>query len=234
MRHALLCAVAALSLMAGASSAQAAIVDVIYNGAVTSITDQTNIFNGAAVGDPFQISYHFDTTKGYVSSSNAYGGSLYPVPTPSLGVTVKINGVTGPEIYGSYYGQILGYSNSNPFFQQWHTAEDRYTNLSNISIDNYATGTVYSKTPGSTIPSSITTPFTYTVQPGDKQYMYIGYFAYDNNLKSQTVYTDIHGDVTSIKETLEGAPGQTPGFGLFGLAALLLAGGFARARAARG
>jgi hypothetical protein len=72
------------------------------------------------------------------------------------------------------------------------------------------------------------------------------YMVFDTNTVRTLVDTYVHGDLTSITETnlgpspppgpgpTPGAPGPTPGFGLFGLAGLLLAGGFARARAARG
>lgn len=239
MKARLLSAIATLALMPGASSAQAAIVDVTYNGTVTSNDDQTGLFGPAGgsnnlVGSTFQITYRFDTTQGYTYSSPtlnyAYGGSGYGPASPSLGATVKVGSVTGPAIAGSYNGQIFGQNDpSIPQGEQIHEAVDYNNNAGNIEIDNYADGGVYNYTAGSTIPASIDKPFTYTVQPGDIQSMEAYYYTYDYNTGTQLVDTHITGDVTSITETLVGAPGPTPGAGLLGLAGLVLAGGFARA-----
>lgn len=240
MKAKLLGAIATLALVAGASCAQAAIVDVTYNGTVTSDTELTGIFgpaNGSdnLVGSTFQITYRFNTTQGTTYSSPtenfAYG---YGASSPSLGATVKVGSITGPAIAGSYFGEISGYNDpSAPESEQYHDANDYIYNPGNIYVNNIAYGNVYNYTAGSTIPASIDTPFTYTVQPGDGAYMVVAYDSYDYNTGA-SVYTNVDGNVTSITETLVGAPGPLPGAGVLGLAGLVLAGGFARARAARG
>jgi hypothetical protein len=239
MKHALLGAVAALALTAGASAAHAAIVDVTYRGVVTSDTDLTGIFGSAGgsgnlIGSAFQITYRFDTTRGYRLSTpvqnSALGGTDYGVPTPSLGAMVMVGSLTGPTIAGSYKGYMFGYNGpSYPNGEQYHEAYDY--NSGNIFTQIYAYGYAYSATPGSSIPASIDTPFTYTVQPGDYNIMEANYYSYDYNTGAQ-VNTDVQGSVTSITETLISAPGPVPGAGIASLAVLALAGLYARARRA--
>jgi hypothetical protein len=241
MKAKLLGAVAALALMAGASSAQVAIVDITYTGVVTYNIDQTGIFGPAGgdnnlVGSTLQITYRFDTTKGNTSSSAtqnfAIGGSSYGVASPSLGATATVGALTGPAIAGSNEGFIYGGNDpSVPFAQQFHLAND-YTNTGGVETGAFAQSSVYNNTPGTSLPATIDMPFTYTVQPEEVHYMEVGYYVYDDNIGAEPVDTYLEGEVTSITETLEGAPSPTPGSGLLGLAALLLAGSFPRARRA--
>jgi len=241
MKAKLLGAIASLALLAGASSARAAIVEVTYYGVVTGDSDLTGIFGPAGgndnlVGSAFQITYRFDTAEGHTYSSPtqnfAIGGSIYSVPSPSLGATVKVGAITGPAIAGSYDGLIYGSNDpSAPIGNQAHYAED-FNSTADGFNDAYANSSVYNDSGVSTIPASINTPFAYTPQPGDVLTLSAGYSSFDNAAAGYSIDTYIKGDITSITETV--APGPIPGAGLVGLAGLVLAGGLARARAARG
>jgi hypothetical protein len=228
---------ACTALLASASAAQAAIVDVTYRGVVTYNTDLTGIFgpasgSGNLIGSAFQITYRFDTMRGSTGSSPtnnyAYGGSNYGVPTPSLGATVKVDNVSAPTITGSYIGYISGLNDpSSLFSQQFHEAFDK-ASANNILAESLAYSYVFNFSPTSTIPTTIDTPFTYAVQSGDDSFMSATFFTYNVNTGASTVDTVVNGNVTSITETLVGAPDRAPGTGLASLAALALAGLYAR------
>jgi hypothetical protein len=144
MNAKLLGALASLALMVGVSSAQAAIVEVIATGTVTSDNDLTGIFGPAGgvnnlIGSTIQITYQFDTQKGRNPSENdAQGGVEEGSPSPSLGATVKVGSVTGPAIAGSYFGEISGLNRPDqPYASQSHTASDR-TDQGNLDVSAFA------------------------------------------------------------------------------------------------
>ena len=192
--------IAAVTFVAGLPSARAAIVDVTYTGMVTSITDQANTFHGAGVGSLFQIAYRFDTTQGYTISSPtenlAYGGSCCGNSSPSLGATVTVNNVTGPAIAGNLEGNIFGYNDpSQQSSEQYHFTEEYNWGADNIYNKSYAQSTFYNNAPVSTIPASITSPFTYSIQPGDVQFMRVSYYIYDGNTGTLTASAYIRGSL---------------------------------------
>jgi len=90
---------AGAALAACASGASATVLDVTYSGMVAAgSNDALGLFGGGSLaGDPFSVTYAFDTTKGsLVVVGTGYqlsGGSFLGGPTPSAGpATVTIDG----------------------------------------------------------------------------------------------------------------------------------------------
>jgi hypothetical protein len=99
--------IVAVVLFAAASQASAATVDVTYTGTVYKITDLTNIFDNAYIGESFTSTYVVDTPNGvngsYTNSSittidykggPGYGNPNPPTISPIVSVTVTIGGVS--------------------------------------------------------------------------------------------------------------------------------------------
>jgi hypothetical protein len=99
--------VAGLALFGAASQASATTVDVTYTGTVYSVSDLTNIFGNAKIGDTFISTYVVDTPNGvdgsYTNSAittidykggPAYPSTLNPTISPIVSVTVTINGIS--------------------------------------------------------------------------------------------------------------------------------------------
>jgi len=200
--------VVALATAAGAfTPACATIVDVTYTGTVV---------DGTFAGQSYTAAYVFDTadstavqnirslTNNYVYGGTGYG-SQYTNPLLSAVLTIGSNSTA---ISGNWDGWIYGY-NSGTSAEQYHYASDS---------SNYLVNYIY-RNSNSSIPATIETPFTYTLQLGDGSG---GGFCADFG-SGQTC-----GDLSpqSITETLDvrAVPGPTVGAGAssFALAALFL------------
>jgi len=231
----LLGAIATVALLAGLSSAQAAIVDVTYTGTVDYGHDQTGLFGtpGASLaGDSYQVTYVFNTALGITYSSPtynyAYGGSAYGVPSPALGTTVTINGISVSSNLNGYIGEIVG-CNYGCLAEQYHESDYYNYDAGNVYTYNFAENHIGPNTLFP-LPASITTPFSYTVQPGDQQNGSVDFFSYDNITDTQTADTYVSANITNLTVTLAGAPGPTPGAGLLSLAFFVLAGVWTKVR----
>ena len=176
--------VAGLVMLGGASQASAAIMDVTYTGTVSSGIDTLGIFGAAGAnlaGSSWVATYTFDTSLGHsYSSSNyneIYGGSFYNNTSPVLSSMVTINGV-GQAVGGSYAGVVYGVNNGG--FSK-HTAEyhsSGHTEYLENYISNY----------NGSLPASITTPFTHTVDANDSV---LGTYYLTNNTGSETIYANL-------------------------------------------
>ncbi|MFY9655195.1 MAG: hypothetical protein WAK01_01210 [Methylocystis sp.] len=218
------------ALLLGASSAQADIVAVTYAGTVVSGFDQTGLFgpaNGNLAGDSYKVVYLFNTSLGQTTSSptenSASGGTSFPAPTPSIKTTVTINGVSISSNLNGYFDQIYGYNDGSSSQQYSYT--QYYNQGATNTVNNYASNFV--NTTNLTIPASITTPFSYNVQPGDSQSATVSFSTTVNATGALLVNTFATANITNVS-----APGPVPGAGLAGMAALALAGLFVRTRRA--
>lgn len=221
------------ALFLGAPSAGAAIVGVTYTGTVSAGFDQIGLFgspNSDLTGDSYQVTYTFNTMIGtYFSTpteSSASGGTSVGTASPSLGVTVTINGVSVSSNLNGYFDQIYGYNDGSSSSEQYHS-----TSYSNVTPDgknalNYATNYVYAASLA--LPASILTPYNYDVQANDNQAGTISFSTSDNS-GAQTLDAWASANITNVAETLI-SPGPNPGAGLAGLAALVVAGLYVRAR----
>jgi hypothetical protein len=175
--------VAGVAMLGGVSQTSAAVMDVTYTGTVSSGTDTLGVFGGGSlVGLSWVATYTFDTSLGYTYSSSdynyAYGGSEYGAghPSPVLSSMITINGV-GRAVDGSYHGWDYGY-NIGGVSRQIHIAENvssGHTENLNNDIYNY----------NGSLPGSITTPFTHTVDAHDA-YAY-GYYSLSNGTGYESI-----------------------------------------------
>ena len=158
------------ALLLGAPSAQADIITVTYTGTVASGFDQTGLFgkvNADLYGDSYKVVYVFNTAKGITTSSatesSASGGASYPASTPSIKTTVTINGVSVSSNLTGWFDQVSAFNDGSA--SQQYSSSQFYDVGTKNTVNNYANNFV--TTTNLTIPASITTPFSYTVQPGD-------------------------------------------------------------------
>jgi hypothetical protein len=187
--------VAGVAMLGGVSQASAAIMDVTYTGTVGSGIsgsygiDTLGVFGTAGAnltGSSWVATYTFDTSLGDPYSSSNYnyvhGGSNYGAayPSPVLSSMITINGV-GRAVDGSYIGEISGY-NSGGFSEQYHIAYD-YSSGHQEYLQNYIYNYIGS------LPASITTPFTHTVDANDTEF--IGKYYLANGAASETIYAYI-------------------------------------------
>jgi hypothetical protein len=176
-------ATATLALFGVVSPASATIVQVTYTGLVSVGYDYTGVFgapNTDLTGEPYVTRYLFDTTLGSTLSSPtsnyAIGGTVSPLPppvpvttvsplpSPSLGAVVTINGRT-LVIGGSYLGIVLGQNDGQAVYSEADDyAQDFFQNALTFNdqlVQNYITNHL------GTIPSLITSAYTYSVVRGD-------------------------------------------------------------------
>ncbi len=223
------------ALFLGAPSANAAIVDVTYTGTVAAGFDQTGLFgspNGNLAGDSYQVMYAFNTVWGnyysFPTESNASGGSSVGVLSPSLGVTVTINGVSVSSNLNGWFDQAYGYNDGVSSSGQYHTTS--FFNVGPSSTtSNFLSNFVYAA--NLTIPANISSPFSYDVQSGDTQAGSVSFSTYDNsgNLLVNTYAT---ANITNLTVSVISVPGPIPGAGIAGVAALAIAGLYVRTRRA--
>ena len=148
------------------------IVYVTYTGTVGIGYDQTGVFgpaNTSLSGDPYTVTYTFDTTKGvtYSSPGENYAlggyGSATGQPSPSLGAVVTINGHS-VSIGGMDFGQIQ--AGAGRFV--YDDARDYFIYNADTHLYNIVYNGILS--PDGMIPPSITTPYTYIVTGSDQAY----------------------------------------------------------------
>jgi len=236
MKTKLFRAIATVTLLAGLSSAQAAIVDVTYTGGVSSAVDITGMFGPAGtnniIGASYILTYQFNTALGIPYSSPTknyvYCGSAYGVASPALSTTVTINGISVSSDLNGYNDETYA-TKSGSTTEQYQTSEYNNNNVGGINIDNYTQGLFFDNTNNS-LPASITTPFSYSPQPAEHAISYTNFTTYNNNTDTQEVYTVITANITNLTVTVQGAPGPIPDAGLLSLGFLVLAGLATRAR----
>jgi hypothetical protein len=175
-----------VALVGLSGGARAAFVDVTYDGTISIGQDAAGLFGvGSSLdGATVAIVYKFDTTQGFTLSSatqnNAWGGWLFGNGSPAIGASITIGGQT-ETLGGGEYGIINGTNNASYSFQS-HEADEsdqRYVYSSITAVSG-------------ALPASITSAFTYEVQPGDNAF---GYF----HLSDQTFGAFIP---TSISESV--------------------------------
>jgi len=164
---------ASLALLTSVSQASAAIVTVTYTGIVTSGSDQLDHFHyatpGNLTGASYAAQYVFDTSLGNTFSSPnqnyANGGNhpVYATASPNLSATVTVNGYSLALPVGNWIGAISA-TNNGVTSQQYHYAYF-YDNSAFISTNNTLENSITNN--GAALTASITTPFSYTVVPGD-------------------------------------------------------------------
>ena len=184
MRLKSLAPVVALAVLGLVSPASAALVTVTYSGTISDSFDLSGLFGppgGNLNGDAFTLVYYFNTSIGLVTSSSsisnfAYGGTVYgaSVPSPSLGAYLTINNHR-EFIGGSYFGIISGY-NDGSYSQQNHAA-GTVSFPGGIEHDDSVTTEIYNYS--ATLPASITSDFTYNIQPGDTVSGSFDFYTYD-------------------------------------------------------
>ena len=219
------------ALLLGASSAQAGTVTVTYTGTVVSGFDQTGLFgpkNGNLAGDSYKVVYVFNTSAGLPTfgptGSSRSGGSAYPAPTPSIKTTVTIDGVS---VSSNLNGWLDVISNFNDGSSSQQYSSTQYSNIGPaLIVNNYSSDFV--STSNLAIPANIAAPFSYAVQPGDVWSGAVSFSTTSTLTGAQLVNTFATADITNVSA----APGPVPGAGLAGMAALTLAGLYARTRRA--
>lgn len=170
MNRTLLTTVASAAVLVAISvSAQAAIVQVVYTGTVSSGVDTIGVFGqqGASLaGDVFKVTYIFDTTRGTIVSSptenSATGGAAIGVASPSLGTIVEINN-EDIALTGNNFAQIYGY-NDGGFSQQSHESDfviDNGKLTYSLSVNNGITDFDVA------LPAIITGPLSYALGVND-------------------------------------------------------------------
>jgi hypothetical protein len=157
------------------SPALADIIHLTVTGTVAAgpaSYDQNGLFGQAGsslTGDAFTIVFTFDTGLGTTVSNpsinNLYGGTYYGTISPALGATVTINGYSA-HITGAFIGQLFGASGSafGATIYDYDSTTPGEANAPEqyayVDLTNYV----------ELLPSSITTPFSYTVTSQDIAY----------------------------------------------------------------
>jgi hypothetical protein len=182
MKFALGCLVATVGFTA---VAQAEVVGVTYTGTISNgqYLDAANVFGGGNLaGDAVTVQYWFDTATPNTSSDSAYniyGGTLFGNNSPALSAIITINGHS-VTLGGTEYGILAAASQGN---YQHHEAWESDTRTVYSGVNTALNGA---------LPASLTTPFSYTVQPGDLTAF--GAFQYDD--------TSAAFAVTSVTESV--------------------------------
>jgi hypothetical protein len=177
MNSKLVSVVAAVAMIGGVSPMSAAIMDVTYTGTVRgqAVGDETRslqqppgidtlgIFGTAGanlVGSSWVATYTFDTSHGtyYSTGDQSYviGGSAFGSISPVLSSMITINGVS-KSVDGSYAGYEYGLNTSFGYSAQFQEAISLTQDKLVASIFNY----------NGSLPASITTPFTHTLDIND-------------------------------------------------------------------
>jgi len=233
------------------SAAQASVVTATFTGTVLNNgvqTDSLGLFGPAnqdLSGQSFTASYTYDTSLGKLTVGAAgsslctaianfgpcqrLGGGPNSGPlsstaaSPITAESITINGKTvtvDAKPSGSIYTENDG-PTANPLYSEFHI-------FGGSPNGNYLFFDVYPASDA--IPNSLTTPFVYAVPPSPPNY---GATLYEQNTDG-TVFTQLSLVPAELVVSVTTAPTPTPGAGLAGLFALLLAGWGVRSRAARG
>jgi hypothetical protein len=183
--------VAGAAMLCGVAQASATIMDVTYIGKVSSGTDPLNIFGMRGVniiGLSWVATYTFDTSLGKRSTSttrdNVYGGPYYgsTSTSPVLSSMITINGV-GKAVAGSYAGYLNAENNgAGGYGEEYHYAGDASSTQAEV-LSSFISNNVGS------LPGSLTTPFTHTMDSRD--YIKAYYSLNDYNLGPETIFADL-------------------------------------------
>ena len=144
--------------------ASATTIKAIYNGTVTSGTDQIGIFGGGDLtGDSFVVSFSFDLDlASYLTPTDAYGGVAYGGSPLFSSAVVTVNGMSY-TIAPCYTGSILG-ENNGPGAE----SEQNHYVANGSFLAAYTQE--YIQNFNGDLPASIAQGFSYTVQPSDTTY----------------------------------------------------------------
>ena len=179
-------------LFAGLSvfPAQANIVTATYTGTITSGTGCTPACTELD-GSSFKLVFNYDpTTAGFQSdtanSSHAFGGGLLGT-VPIISESFSING--GPALNFSNFDNGAIYSYNDEFGSSLgHSSSFEISNPTLFFVENAA---AYINGPSNSIPLSLTSPFTYTVQAGDTSIGSIAYRTTDFNRFFELLFADL-------------------------------------------
>jgi PEP-CTERM motif len=221
----------ALAVSLAASSASADVVVVTYTGVVlTNSYDVTGVFgfpdNTDIGGQSYTATYVFNTALGDVFSSPstnfAKGGTLYGFVSPALRATLTINGVTVSIGVPNYNAQIYGQNEGTTSAEQ--AVAQNMEGVAGIGVYtyNYVDNEVHSNT--GNLPASITTPFTYTVNPmTDYATQDFQFETYNYNTDTFEAYADGQLSAETLTVTVVPEPSTWAlmfiGFGGLGFAA---------------
>ena len=190
MKLAVLTAVSVIAFSVAVAPAQAAIVTATYTGHVTEGFDHTGLFGQALTslnGDIYKAVFRYDTSLGAYSQSPSYSslnnGSTLPLLSAVVtinGASLTINGSASTGIYGKNYGGVP----YGPYSLQYHSASD-YSDDGQFQTMASTVNDIHNL--NTTLISSIATPFTYHVAPGDYAIAYLTDFKL-NYLNSHYLY----------------------------------------------
>jgi hypothetical protein len=172
------------------TSASADIVTLTFTGTVTGI-DYAGYFGYNTNGSTFTATYVFDsnlsgsnriTTSVY---SDTNGGSAFSIPTPAISATLEINGLTFST--GGLY--------SSEFYSQNTATSGYFESYGSVSptagsrLSNY----IFTADPNAPVLTSLTTPFSYTLNTGyyNQIYSLFQYGADNLNLYSYHVTNEV-------------------------------------------
>jgi hypothetical protein len=160
--------ICAAVLAVGASSAQAATMQAVYTGTVTSSSNSTGEFGVAAVdgldGLAYVLTFLYDTDVGtptiFPTNTTIQGGTApgNSAPSPMISASLTINGVTR-TINGTYQGVVS--QQQDAFDLAQHFAQDA-TDFDGIGIDLQYTLQTYMIASDLATSSDLTQPFTLT------------------------------------------------------------------------
>jgi hypothetical protein len=204
MKSRLLGALAGAALCSMASQASATIVNVTYQGIVTSDYDETGIFGTVGgsndlVGQSYTAKFTFDTSLG-TSGSNpapyanqqAYGGTAYGsgITSPVTSATVTIGSVT-VSVPAIYQGIVAAYQNTDGYGQQYHFARAN-------GGSSYVYSEAYVYAYDGSVPFTLTGPFTYTPTG---QNSHLNFYSRGTDGFGSYEYTSVRASVTSLTVT---------------------------------
>ena len=222
------------SLLAGAlfflfnTTSPAEIVRVTYTGTVIDALDQNGLFGsagGSLVGGSWTATYVFDTTLGLTFMSPTYnyatGGWGSNTVSAGLSAVVTINGISVAVPTPYLMSRIEGDGQNQNNTRIVQNALVMWSQVSGDITTNYRfQNAVYN--PDLTLPTTISTPFTYTLHPGDYSLAYFDLHSYDGTTQtyfSQTAITAVlSAETLEIVTPLPGAlPLLATGLGFVGL-----------------
>jgi hypothetical protein len=214
-----------VALLLGAESASATTIDFTISGTITSVLDPggtiKSIFGtDGLVGDTYTANYVFNTSIGEVFTSPtlnyAIGGSgfnSYPSPLVSDFVTLTLpsgvpiitsNGTPYYSISNHNADEIVGCIDCMPTMLSGSGIHQQYYLAQNFEYSGGVTTRAYiqslvSNSTGS-LPITITSPFSYTIEPGDIAYSQLAFSSYNINTNTFTedeIEVDAIGSIAS-------------------------------------